>query len=211
MVATPYEFRDLRPTLYRSRPWKRRSMPRVCRVVIHRNTISPDPYEVARFYRGEGWPGHPYHLHLPKVGPVYLCNDLESLTYGVAGYNATSIHVLCEGDFRVERPSKEQFSRAAALTVDLLAWLQFQFGRGLGIVSADSLKETWWRGRRGRPACVQSHSETTLWGPKKWMSKKRCPGKRWDMNEFRNVVVRMMRGDTFDLPVLPTGRPWWEE
>lgn len=45
-----------------------------------------------------GDPGFPYHLYV-RNGIVYVCNDLEAFTYGVASNNSYTVHISVEGDY----------------------------------------------------------------------------------------------------------------
>lgn len=45
-----------------------------------------------------GDPGFPYHLWI-RNGVVYIANDLEALTYGVASNNSYTVHICISGNY----------------------------------------------------------------------------------------------------------------
>lgn len=45
-----------------------------------------------------GDPGFPYHAWV-RNGNVYVCNDLEALTYGVANNNSYTLHISVSGNY----------------------------------------------------------------------------------------------------------------
>lgn len=45
-----------------------------------------------------GDPGFPYHIWI-RNGTIYVCNDLEAFTYGVANNNSYTIHISVSGNY----------------------------------------------------------------------------------------------------------------
>lgn len=45
-----------------------------------------------------GDPGFPYHIWI-RSGVIYVCNDLEAFTYGVAANNGYSVHICVSGNY----------------------------------------------------------------------------------------------------------------
>lgn len=45
---------------------------------------------------GDG--GFPYHLWI-RDGKIYICNDLDDLTYGIANNNTNTVHICVSGDY----------------------------------------------------------------------------------------------------------------
>jgi hypothetical protein len=48
--------------------------------------------------RPGGDPGFPYHIWI-RNGVIYVCNDLEAFTYGVAGNNSYTVHICVSGNY----------------------------------------------------------------------------------------------------------------
>ena len=190
VLAIPYRHEVVVDQLPRSEVgWRKWSLHRIRRTVIHRCLVGETPRDVARYFIDEvGWPGHPYHFQVwlePGQGiTVSQTAALNEVTNGVAGANTTSVHVMVEGDFRKAVPVDDLFYGAACLAADL---------RGFGC--------------GGR--VVRGHSETTLWLPKKYQTMKKCPGAGFDMVALRRVVERISMGNETGLPVLPVGKAWW--
>lgn len=189
MLARPYRHECLIDKLPASEVgWKSRALHRIKFDVLHRCLVGETPEETATFFVEQmGWPANPYHFGVfeDSDGPiVYQNNRLRDLTYGVAGLNARSLHIMIHGDFRKTAPSDALFYGAAALCADLLG-----FGRG---------------------TAIRGHSESTLWLPKKYQTSKKCPGDAFDLRGFRRVVDRVLQGNEEGLPVLPVGSEWWK-
>lgn len=49
-----------------------------------------------------GDPGFPYHIFI-RSGVVYVCNDLEAFTYGVASNNAYTVHICVSGNYTMDK------------------------------------------------------------------------------------------------------------
>lgn len=45
-----------------------------------------------------GDPGNPYHIWI-RNGVIYICNDLEAFTWGVASNNAYTVHICVSGNY----------------------------------------------------------------------------------------------------------------
>ncbi len=54
------------------------------------------------------WPGIGYHYVIEPDGIIKWCNDLELRTYHVGDHNNYCVGVCLTGDFRYEKPTKEQ-------------------------------------------------------------------------------------------------------
>ena len=188
-MAEPYECQQIVDDLRRRRPWKRRSVSKIVRVVVHRCDINVaskgrmgnDPYSCSAWFAGPDmrWPGHPYHFDVDPMGKVWQTNDLDRLCWGAKFWNAGALHIRVEGDFRVVPCPPVQRAAVAMLCCDLLGNL------GLG------------------PSAVVGHSELSPHGYK------RCPGDAFEVQELRKLVLMSMAGSVAGVPWRPRHEAWW--
>lgn len=189
-----YAYDSLVDQLPRIGNWKTRRIARVKRIVIHRCSVSEaskgkltdSPRDTATFFvAAYGWPSHPYHFQVDLSGQVFQTAKLSDLTHGVKFFNATSIHVKVTGNFTREVPTRRQFQAAAGLTADLIGYLHGAYP--------------------GSRIAVRGHSpETTK------LRFKVCPGKNFNMDQFRRLVERERYGDRAGLEILPTDEDWFQ-
>jgi uncharacterized protein YigE (DUF2233 family) len=72
-------------------------------------------YHVSKY----GWPGIGYAYVIGKDGTVYICHDIETMTYHVGNSNRKSIGICLVGDFRTQKPTPAQYQAALELVREL--------------------------------------------------------------------------------------------
>jgi N-acetylmuramoyl-L-alanine amidase len=112
-------FRDLRKSLpkHPSKKYESRSLQQIKHIVVHHSlTKSGSAKAYAEYHiNTNGWPGIGYHFHIGKDGIVDWTNELEVKSYHVGNSNRSSVGIVLTGDFRVEKPTKEQMTSLIAL------------------------------------------------------------------------------------------------
>ena len=107
-------------------PWKRyqrRAYEKIDTWVVHHvgagDTTLP-PHNTARYHvQSLGWPGIGYHYWISGDGSIFLCNDLEAISYQVGVHNPHCVGVCLAGNFYPSGwPTKAQ--------LDSLIWLLAQ-------------------------------------------------------------------------------------
>jgi hypothetical protein len=64
-----------------------------------------------RLHRVErGWAGIGYHVCIARSGTIILLRPSWAIGAGVEGHNTGTFHILFNGDFRRDRPTKEQIA-----------------------------------------------------------------------------------------------------
>ncbi len=189
-IAFPYQHHVVVDKLPRSEMgWKKRNISRVRLIAWHRCNVAEDPKDIAQwFIDNKKWVGHPYHfqINLDSHGEaiVYQTALLVERTAGLFGWNNRGIHIMIHGDFRYQQPERKLFHAAACLAADLRG---FNIGDRCG-----------------------GHSEASYWLPKKYWTKKSCPGKSFYTEACRRIVSRLLIGNETGLTVLPVGESWWQ-
>lgn len=186
---TLYRHEIIWRSLPRARPWNKRAVSAVRRIVVHRSDIvlasngqlGPGEADCAQFYiddPGHKWRGHPYHFAVLEDGSVWQTNALDRVTAGAKGFNTTSVHIRVRGCFITERPTILQHAAVAMLCSDLCC----RFGFNVG--------------------AIVRHQDLHPW--------KQCPGRQFDMDRLRHAVAMDFKGAPHGLPILSVGQAWWD-
>lgn len=78
-------------------------------IVLHHACISKaDVYKIHTIHLNNGWLGIGYHYYITKDGKVWRGRPQALQGSHCRGHNATSLGICLEGDFRKEKPTKEQ-------------------------------------------------------------------------------------------------------
>lgn len=106
------KFKDVRNSL-RKHSWKRYVNVGVfskTHIIIHHSlTTSGSAEAYANYHVGSlGWCGIGYHFVIEKDGTVKFCNDVGLKTYHVGNHNSYAVGICLTGDFRTQKPTKEQ-------------------------------------------------------------------------------------------------------
>lgn len=114
---------DLRGSLpkHKTLRYSKRTVKPSIIAIHHSLTKSGTPQAFANYHvNTNGWPGIAYHYVVAKDGTVYICNDTSLRTYHVGDSNNKAIGICLVGDFRSEKPTKEQYQATIELVRDLL-------------------------------------------------------------------------------------------
>jgi N-acetylmuramoyl-L-alanine amidase len=153
---------DLRASLPRVGEYERRPLSAITYIVLHHSAVDSDStaLSIAEYHTHphgvppQIWPGVGYHFVVHWGGQVDWCNDLETVSYHVAGRNRECVGICLPGDWsRVQPP--EPAIIAARLVV---AWIRAQLGGDVPVVGHREIAvsgqtacpgETWpqWRSR----------------------------------------------------------------
>jgi len=110
---------DLRGVLKRhpTLTYKRRNKSDISIIAIHHSlTKTGTPEAFARYHvETNGWPGIGYHYTIQQDGTIYICNDIETISYHVGNSNKASIGICLVGDFRTEKPTEAQYQACLEL------------------------------------------------------------------------------------------------
>ncbi len=101
--------------------------------MVHHSAVDVDStsQSIAEYHVGVlGWPGIGYHFVVHWGGIVDWVNDLEAMSYHVAGRNAECIGICIPGNW-MRVPPPEAAIVAARRTVDLV---RMQLGRDVPVV-----------------------------------------------------------------------------
>lgn len=67
------------------------------------------------------WAGIGYHFYIRQDGSVFKGRDIKYIGAHCAGNNSSSIGIALEGDFRKDKPTKEQLKSAKTLVQKLMS------------------------------------------------------------------------------------------
>jgi hypothetical protein len=83
-------------------------MERVRFIVLHHTAIRiAEPESIHKWHLDNGWAGFGYNEYIRKNGDVVIGRGF-SVGAQCKNYNSSSYGIALEGDFRVEKPTKEQ-------------------------------------------------------------------------------------------------------
>lgn len=68
----------------------------------------------------KGWAGIGYHFYITKDGKIYEGRPINTVGAHCIGYNATSIGICLDGDFRKEFPTEKQIESLKELVNQLV-------------------------------------------------------------------------------------------
>lgn len=103
--------------------YERRELAAIRYVVLHHSGVDVDSVtqSIAQYHVDvQKWPGIGYHFLVHWGGQVDWCNDLETISYHVAGRNKSCIGICIPGDWGARLPPVA--ARTAAH--DLVVWLR---------------------------------------------------------------------------------------
>ncbi|MFH0900687.1 MAG: peptidoglycan recognition family protein [Pseudomonadota bacterium] len=100
--------------------------------MIHHSGVDVDStsWSIAEYHVSLGWPSGGYAFVCHWGGQVDWCNDLETMSYHVAGLNKTAIGICIPGNWQMAQPPEPAII-AARMTV---AWIRAQLGREVPVV-----------------------------------------------------------------------------
>jgi len=132
-IGNGFKVRDLRGRLPTKGAYERRPLSAVKYLVCHHVGTEVVPRksaeDVARIIaeyhvNSLGWPGVGYGFLVSREGLIYQLNDLDTVSYHVAGRNRECLGVCLEGNFTATPPPQVQLTA----TRQLMAELQFTLG-----------------------------------------------------------------------------------
>jgi N-acetylmuramoyl-L-alanine amidase len=126
--------------------------------------------DVRRWHRQQGWTDIGYHYLVRRSGDVEIGRPESQAGAHVAGANAASIGVACEGHHDREAHTPLQRSALLALLRHLMRQFDVSAGRVLGHNEVNTL-------------IALGHVD------RKYRTSKTCPGVRVDMNEIRAALM----------------------
>lgn len=77
-------------------------------IILHHACMDGDVYRVHKIHLANGWLGIGYHYYITKDGKVWRGRPQPLQGSHCKGYNAKSLGICLEGDFRKEKPTEEQ-------------------------------------------------------------------------------------------------------
>lgn len=121
------KFKDIRTSIYehKSKRFKRKSVKDFTDIAIHhsltkRGLAGSNAEAYARYHVDKlGWPGIGYHFVIEPDGTIKYCNTISLMCYHVGNHNGYAIGICLTGDFRYEKPTKEQEKALRALHAEL--------------------------------------------------------------------------------------------
>ena len=150
-------------------------------VVVHHTKGRGDPYDIARGHTlDRGWPGIAYHFVImggPGASSVFQTLPLDMASYHAGLHNRTRIGIAIVGDYDRGKPYPNDLHACA--------WLC-----GVLCLALDLKDPADWVGPVILPGrVVAGHRE--LFGATTKIGKT-CPGKRFNMNELRELTALRM-------------------
>lgn len=134
--------------------YERRKPDAIERVVIHHSAVTADvgPERIAAYHVNDRrYPGIGYHFCVGADGTTYWCNDLETVSYHVAGHNDETVGICLLGCFTgTSEPTEMQISATKELLKVLDAHLRFPALSGhKDLVATRCPGDTWhlWKSR----------------------------------------------------------------
>ncbi len=90
------------------------------KIILHHFASNGTPEAIANYHiNTNDWPAIGYHFVISKDGTIYKTNNLDTISYHVSGYNTNSIGISLEGNFKIEKPKKEQLDSLYLLIKNL--------------------------------------------------------------------------------------------
>lgn len=118
---------DMRKELpkHQLKSYKERPLSAVTKVAIHHSLTdnipgNKDIFAFARYHiETLDWPGIGYHYVIDADGTIYKCNPATVKSYHVGKHNYHTLGVCLVGDFRNDKPTREQSEALEGLLVNL--------------------------------------------------------------------------------------------
>lgn len=108
-----------------TKKYRSRSINDIKNIIVHHSgTDSGSAEAFARYHvESNGWPGIGYHYVIDKLGNIYRCNRLETISYNTSGNNFDSVGVCLIGNFDKVMASDVQMLALRNLTDNLVGHL----------------------------------------------------------------------------------------
>lgn len=96
--------------------YRKRLLSSVTGIVIHHSaTDFGTTYDIANWHISQGWPGIGYHFVISTDGTINQTNDLDTISYHVADYNAVNIGICLIGNLSNHPPTAKQLESLKGL------------------------------------------------------------------------------------------------
>ena len=107
-------FKDVRYSLlkHRNKKYEKRTIEQIKTIAIHHSgTTVGDAKSFARYHvKNKQWPGIGYHFVIERDGTIKWTNSLETISYHVGNSNKRAVGICMTGNFKVQKPTKEQWN-----------------------------------------------------------------------------------------------------
>lgn len=88
-------------------------------IILHHRCGNGDVVSIHEQHKRQGWAGIGYHFYIRKDGIIYTGRPTKYVGSHCKGNNSCSLGICLEGDFRKEKPTKEQIKALKELVKDL--------------------------------------------------------------------------------------------
>ena len=98
-----------------------RKMDKIFLIIVHHRGGNGTADSIHQQHLKQGWAGIGYHYYIQKDGTVWSCRPINTVGAHCSGNNTSSIGICFEGNFKYDKPTKEQLQAGKELILRLRA------------------------------------------------------------------------------------------